>query len=118
MQRKKGKMNVFTSDHRYFHLEKDIYEKSKLLTVIAEEFGNDQVVPLPNITSHILMKIIKDTPHEENRDILFDMANAADYLQMDELLDETCKEIAELLKGKTSKEIRRILNISDDHPLQ
>ena len=64
------------------------------------------------------MKIIKDTPYEENRDILFDMANAADYLQMDELLDETCKEIAELLKGKTSKEIRRILNISDDHPLQ
>lgn len=64
------------------------------------------------------MKIIKDAPYEENQDILFDMANAADYLQMDELLDETCKEIADLLKGKTPKEIRRILHISDDHPLQ
>ena len=104
-------MNVFTSDYKYFHLEKDIYEKSKLLTGIAEEFGNDQVVPLPNITSKVLTKLIDYTEKDVSIEDLFDMANAADYLQMDEILDQVCKEIAQLLKGKSPKEIQRILGI-------
>jgi S-phase kinase-associated protein 1 len=111
-------MNVFTSDCRYFHLEKAIYEKSKLLSQFFDEFGNDQVVPLPNIHSHILNKIIKYTTEDvliqETREDLFAIANATDYLQMDELLDETCKEIAELLKGKSPKEIRSILDIEEN----
>lgn len=84
---------------------------------MVEEFGDDQVFPLPNVDSRILSKIIRylleDVSIQETRDDLFSIAVAVDYMQMDELLDEVCKEIANLLKGKSPKEIRSILNIED-----
>lgn len=106
------KMNVFTSDYKYFHLEKAICEKSNLLKYGCEEF-QEQVFPLPNISSKVLNKIIhyttEDVSIEESQEDLFELAVAADYLQMDEILDEICKKIAQLLKGKSPKEIQSIL---------
>lgn len=103
-------MNVFTSDYKYIHIEKAICEQSKLLKYGCEEFEG-QVFPLPNITSKVLTKLIDYTEKDVSIEDLFDMANAADYLQMDEILDQVCKEIAQLLKGKSPKEIQRILGI-------
>jgi S-phase kinase-associated protein 1 len=111
-------MDVSTSDNRYFRLEKEIYEKSKLLTGMWEDCDHSSIFPIPNVNSHILIKIIHYTVNEEveiqeTREDLFSLAIAADYLQMDDLLDNVCKKIADLLKGKSPKEIRSILDIQE-----
>lgn len=47
-------------------------------------------------------------------DAFFDLIVAADYLEIDELLDEGCKKIARVMKGKTPEQIRAIFDIPDD----
>jgi S-phase kinase-associated protein 1 len=39
---------------------------------------------------------------------------AANYLEISTLLDEGCKIIANMIKGKSPSEIRRIFNIQND----
>ncbi|GJN10964.1 hypothetical protein PR202_ga29114 [Eleusine coracana subsp. coracana] len=47
-------------------------------------------------------------------DPLFDVILAANYLHIDGLLDAGCKRIADMMKGKTTAEIRDTFNIPDD----
>jgi S-phase kinase-associated protein 1 len=114
-------MDVLTSDHKTIRIPKEIYEKSEILKYIFEEFGTDKPFPIPNVDSHIMNLImyytLNDVKINESRQVLFDMAMAADYLHMQEFLDDVCQEIADMLRGKSPKEIRSILNISDDHTL-
>ncbi|XP_074369538.1 SKP1-like protein 1A isoform X2 [Apium graveolens] len=45
---------------------------------------------------------------------LFDIIKAANYLDIKSLLDLTCKTVANMIKGKSPEEIRRIFNIKND----
>ncbi|GJN33154.1 hypothetical protein PR202_gb21721 [Eleusine coracana subsp. coracana] len=47
-------------------------------------------------------------------DPLFDVILAANYLDIDGLLDAGCKRIADMMKVKTTEEIRDTFNIPDD----
>jgi hypothetical protein len=51
-----------------------------------------------------------DDPDEPWNDLL-DMARAADYLDMPDLLDRTCRQMALVLKGKSAEQIRTMLGI-------
>lgn len=105
---------------------------------------DDDIVPLPNVNAAILKKVIewaeqhKDDPEpgpddEENRDrrtddipdwdqkflavdqgTLFELIQAANYLDIKGLLDVTCKTVANMIKGKTPEEIRKTFNITND----
>ena len=112
-------MDVLTSDYRTIRLSREVYEKSEILRAFRDDFGIDNPVPLPNVDSRIMNLIIHysliDMNITEDRQTLFDIAKAADFLHMQELLDKVCKEIADLLKGKSPKEIRSILNISSNN---
>ena len=112
-------MDVLTSDYRTIRLSREVYEKSEILKYAFEEFGNERPFPMPNVDSMIMNLIIHysliDMNITEDRQTLFDIAKAADFLHMQELLDKVCKEIADLLKGKSPKEIRSILNISSNN---
>jgi hypothetical protein len=50
-----------------------------------------------------------------SQDALYDLINAADYLRIDGLLDAACKKLADMMKGKTSEEIRNTFNIPDGY---
>jgi len=110
---------------------------------IGEE-DDHEVVPLPNVNAAILKKVItwaeyhKDDPpptgeDEENRErrtddicqwdqdflkvdqgTLFELIQAANYLDIKGLLDVTCKTVANMIKGKTPEEIRKYFNIKND----
>ncbi|KAF3761237.1 Skp1-domain-containing protein [Cryphonectria parasitica EP155] len=47
-------------------------------------------------------------------DILFEIVLAANYLDIEQLLNGGCKAIANLIKGKTPEEIRETFNITND----
>jgi S-phase kinase-associated protein 1 len=68
----------------------------------------------------------KATPPNQERDdfdaeyvkvdksVIFDLVLAANYLNIKTLLDMMCKSIADMIKGKTTEEIRKTFNIKND----
>jgi len=45
---------------------------------------------------------------------LFDLILAANYLNIQSLLDLTCQSVADMIKGKTPEQIRETFNIKND----
>ena len=108
-----------------------------------DDAGEEEVVPLPNVNAAILKKVIqwaqyhKDDPpppeYDENQerrtddisswdsdflkvdqDVLLELMLAANYLDINGLLDVTCKTVANMIKGKTPEKIRKTFNIKND----
>ncbi|CAE6927289.1 sconC [Symbiodinium sp. CCMP2456] len=106
---------------------------------MVEDSGTDEEIPLPNVKTAILSKVIdyckyhKDNPPEEiqkplkstnlvecgvsewdNEYVLFELILAANYLDIKSLLDLTCAKVASMIKGKNTEEIRKQFNIVND----
>jgi S-phase kinase-associated protein 1 len=45
---------------------------------------------------------------------LFDLIRDSNYLNIKNLMDLTCKTLADMMKGKSTEEIRKMLNIEND----
>ncbi|KAH7663335.1 SKP1 component dimerization domain-containing protein [Dioscorea alata] len=50
-----------------------------------------------------------------DRMILFELLQAASYLNINGLIDLCCQAVAEMMKGKSPDEMRMILNIKNDY---
>jgi S-phase kinase-associated protein 1 len=104
----------------------------------------ERQIPLPNVKSKILAKVIEymryhagnpakeiDRPLksanmrevvsewdadyvEVDDEMLFDLILAANYMDIKPLLDLTCAKVASYMKGKTAEEIRKRFNIEND----
>lgn len=130
-----------SSDNEEFKIDKVVAQKSVLIKNMLEDISDyDAPIPLPNVTAKILGKIIEWCSHhkddqvtkndEENRnteidewdkkymevdqETLFDIILAANYLDIKPLLDVGCKTVANMVKGKSAEEIRKIFNITND----
>ena len=102
---------------------------SILIKSMLEDSGEEEDIPLPNVKSHILKKIIeycqhiKDNPPPEiekplrsanmhdvvdewyatfiqvEQEILFEIILAANYLDIKSLLELSCATVASMMKG-------------------
>jgi len=136
-----------SSDGESFLVDVQVIRCSLTIKTMLEDLGfeegEDDIIPLPNVNSAILKKVIawathhKDDPppaeDDENKEkrtddisswdadflkvdqgTLFELILAANYLDIKGLLDVTCKTVANMIKGKTPEEIRKTFNIKND----
>ncbi|KAJ0796482.1 putative S-phase kinase-associated protein [Helianthus annuus] len=124
-----------SSDGETFEVEETGALESQTIKHMIEDDCADTVIPLPNVTSKILSKVIEyckkhvqaddKSPDEDlksfdsefvkvDQGTLFDLILAANYLNIKSLLDLTCQTVADMIKGKTPEEIRKTFNIKND----
>jgi S-phase kinase-associated protein 1 len=134
-----------SSDNEPFNVDKEVAERSVLIKNMLEDVGeSDAPIPLPNVTSKVLRKVIEWCEHHRNdpqpaqddqddsrkrttdidewdqkfmdvdQEMLFEIILAANYLDIKSLLDVGCKTVANIIKGKSPEEIRKTFNIVND----
>jgi len=133
-------LTLVSGDEKSFKIDEKAAKMSMTIKLLLEDVGNEENIPLPNVQSAILSKVIEycekhknDDPPVENADAapsedegdldfckefdqatLFEMIKAANYLDIRSLLDVTCKTVANMIKGKTTEQIRATFNIEND----
>lgn len=138
------KLKLISAEGTTYEVEEQVACKSQLIKNMVEDAGTAEEIPLPNVKSEILEKVIEycrhykdSTPQEIEKplkssimnevvpqwdagfvdleqDTLFELILAANYLDIKSLLDLSCAKVASMLKGKTAEEIRRQFNIEND----
>ncbi|KAL2459967.1 SKP1-like protein 11 [Abeliophyllum distichum] len=132
------KMIVLKStDGETFEVEESVAVQFQSIKHMFEDNLAGSFIPLPNINSEILAKVIDYCKHHVNdttdevadenlkgfdadfvnvaHNTLFDLILAANYLNIKSLLDLTCQSVADMIKGKTPEEIGNFFNISVDY---
>ncbi|KAA0049758.1 hypothetical protein IC582_001436 [Cucumis melo] len=132
------KIVLRSSDGETFDVDEIVAVESQTIKHMIEDDCVDTVIPLPNVTSAILSKVVEyckmhvETDDKDSKVIddtlktwdaefvkvdqntLFDLILAANYLNIKSLLDLTCQTVADMIKGKTPEEIRKTFNIKND----
>ncbi|XVE48847.1 hypothetical protein DITRI_Ditri01bG0034800 [Diplodiscus trichospermus] len=136
------KIMLKSSDGEAFEVDEAVAVQSQTIKHMIEDDCADNEIPLPNVTSKILSKVLEyckkhvdaaaaaATDKEKGADeelkawdadfvkvdqnTLFDLILAANYLDIKSLLDLTCQTVADMIKGKTPEEIRKNFNIKND----
>ncbi|KAA8545425.1 hypothetical protein F0562_020209 [Nyssa sinensis] len=111
-------------DGETFEVEEAVALESQTIKHVIEDNCADTSIPLPNVTSKILAKVIEyckkhvDTPKSEDKTVddeiknfdaefvqvdqatLFDLILAADYLKIKRMLDLTCRTMVDMIVRK------------------
>uniref|UniRef100_A0A7S1V748 SKP1-like protein n=1 Tax=Sexangularia sp. CB-2014 TaxID=1486929 RepID=A0A7S1V748_9EUKA len=136
-----SKVILTSMDDQEFEVEKSVAEMSVTIKNALEDIGDvGAPIPLPNVSSKILAKVIEFCTHHAAKDgadkkdsknsdeidewdaefcnvdqsTLFELILAANYLDIKPLLDLTCKTVANMIKGKSTEEIRKTFKITND----
>ncbi|XP_042493028.1 SKP1-like protein 1A [Macadamia integrifolia] len=128
-----------SSDGETFEVDEAVaLESLTIKHMIEDDLGNNGIL-LPNVACKILKKVIEyckkhvETPKTEDQrtadeelktwddefmkvdhDTLFNLILASNYLNIKSLLDLTSQTLADMVKGKTPEEIRKMFNIKNE----
>lgn len=133
-----------SSDQETFEVPEPVANQSETIRNMIEDIQDVQnhPVPLPNVKSAILSKVIEyckyhveagerdesEKPKKGEEEVktwdqdfikvdlntLYELILAANYLNIKDLLDLCCQTVANMIKGKTPEEIRKLFNIKND----
>ncbi|XP_021756180.1 SKP1-like protein 1A [Chenopodium quinoa] len=134
------KIILRSSDKETFNVDEKAAMLSQTIKNMIEDLGDStDPIPLHNVTSKILSKVIEycnkhavadnsvavmsDDELKQwdkdflnvNQNTLFDLILAANYMDIKGLLDLTCQCVADMIKGKSPEEIRKHFNIVNDY---
>jgi S-phase kinase-associated protein 1 len=137
-------LTLLSSENIKVNIDSKSAERSNLLKGLIQDYTEDTDIPMPEIKVDILKKCVeylihyKDLEPKEipkplpspnlldvtdewdvnfigiDLDSVFDIINAANYLDIKPLLDLACSKIASTMKGKSAEEIRTIFNLEND----
>jgi S-phase kinase-associated protein 1 len=134
------KFTLQSYDGETFEVDEAVALQSQTIKYLIEDGCANNTIPIPNVTGKILAMIIEyckkhveaeaassdEKPSEDDLKAwdadfmkidsatLFELVIAANYLNINNLLNLTCSTIGEMIKGKTSEEIRQTFNIAND----
>ncbi|XP_026450948.1 SKP1-like protein 1B [Papaver somniferum] len=126
------KITLKSSDGENFDVDEAVALQCETIKHMIEDGCADDAIPLPNVTSQTLAKVIQyckkhvETTVGEDlhkwdavfvkvgQHTLFDYILAANYLDIKSLLELTCQKAADELKDKTPEQICKYFNIKDD----
>ena len=140
-------VHLISQEGEQFNVPVDIAKMSELVkTMFDTDQPEDEVqeIPLPNVKTSILSKVIEFLSHYKGepmteiekplkssnmnevvqewyadfvnveQEILFELILAANFMDIKPLLDLTCATVASMIKGKTPEEIRQHFKIVYD----
>lgn len=137
-------ITLVSSDGEKFQVTEKAARRSQLIKGIIDDYPDDPEVPLHNVKSTILQRIIsylenyrdiepreieKPLPSNNFNDcvdawdfqfidleieLIFEIIFAANYMDIKPLLELASSKIASIIKGKSPEEIRKIFNIQND----
>jgi S-phase kinase-associated protein 1 len=137
-------ITLVSSDGDKYQISEKAARRSQLIKGIIDDYPDDPEVPLHNVKSHILQKIIayleyyKDTEPKEiekplpsnnfnecveawdyqfidlELDLIFEIILAANYMDIKPLMELASSKVASIIKGKSPEEIRKTFNIQND----
>ncbi|XP_058080065.1 SKP1-like protein 11 [Magnolia sinica] len=132
------KVTLRTSDGEVFDVEQStIASQSQIISYMVEENCANDVIPLPTVTARVLFKVIEYcNKHAKGRgrqkdnndlkgwdreflsgmdiNLVFDLVLAANYLDINGLLDLTCQYMADHINYMTPEVVRKVFNIEND----
>mmetsp|Transcript_116389 Transcript_116389/g.228358 ORF Transcript_116389/g.228358 Transcript_116389/m.228358 type:complete len:173 (-) Transcript_116389:237-755(-) len=140
-------VHLVSQEGESFDVPLSVGKMSELVkTMIDDDQGDEeaQEIPLPNVKSPILAKVIEFAQHYRiepmneiekplksanmaevvqdwysnfiavDQEVLFELILAANYMDIKPLLDLTCATVASMIKGKSPEDIRKTFNIVND----
>ena len=117
---------------------------SQLVKTMVEGDSDEKEIPLPNVKSAVLSKVVAYMQHHAgnpakeiekplksanmsevvsewdakfvdiDQELLFELILAANYMDIKPLLDLTCAKVASMIKGKNPEQIRKTFGIEND----
>ncbi|XP_049383484.1 SKP1-like protein 1B [Solanum stenotomum] len=126
-------LTLKTCDGKEFVLDEAIAIRSQTIKNMVEDDCVSNVIPLPNVHSKTMTKVIEYwKKHSEegvsksmlmdfdkafvnvHHSILHALILAANFLNDKEILDMMCQEVADRIKGKTPQKVRKEFDIKND----
>ncbi|KAH6764580.1 SKP1-like 11 [Perilla frutescens var. hirtella] len=133
---------LLSSDGETFEVEESIAQQSVTIKNIIEDGYAADRIPLPNVDGKTLAKVIEFCKHhatntgvnetltlaqydkqfaqsvKDDQDMMFGLILAANFLNIKELQDALCQQVADMMGGKTPEEIRTTFHIKNDYSEQ
>ena len=138
------KVILVSSDGEKVEISRKAAQRSVVVKDTIQDFPDSAEVPLINVKSNILKKIVEYLNHYENEEpkeikkplpsanfkecveewdykyidvemeILFDIILGANYMNIKPLLELSCAKVASITRGKTTEENRKLFHITND----